>query len=222
MKTLKTNKKFYNRWLFKVSIATEGVAIIRSFSLEKIIEIGAGLYRPVLAHHMVTRAMNNRSNILDLANYLLLLDSTVWTKRIENSIFDFYTNDRKLYDDFSAKFTQLVVQRFEPEYNTINLLEDSKIIICDKLPHNKYKYRVYLRPHKLAGDEEAKDKLLNWMISQSPKITCTTAIQHWFKKTEWNWDRRYVLVEDEGMLVMLKLRADVIVGAVYKYVIADK
>jgi hypothetical protein len=41
-------------------------------------------------------------------------------------------------------------------------------------------------------------------------------------KTEWNWDRRYVLVEDEGTLLMLKLRNPEVMGSVYNYVLSDK
>jgi hypothetical protein len=41
-------------------------------------------------------------------------------------------------------------------------------------------------------------------------------------KTDWNWDRRYVLVEDEGTLLLMKLKNSEVVGTVYNYVIVDK
>jgi hypothetical protein len=69
---------------------------------------------------------------------------------------------------------------------------------------------------------EAKQKFLDWLIIQSPKITCTSAVQSWFMKTDWNWDRRYVLVEDEGTLLLMKLKNSEVVGTVYNYVIVDK
>jgi hypothetical protein len=47
-------------------------------------------------------------------------------------------------------------------------------------------------------------------------------VQKWFLKTDWNWDRRYVLVEDEGTLLMMKLRNSDVVGTVYNYVVTDK
>ena len=74
----------------------------------------------------------------------------------------------------------------------------------------------------MANDKEGKKKYIEWLKRQSPKITCTTAIEHWFIKTDWNWDRRYVLVEDESTLLMLKLRNAEVVGRIYKFVISDK
>jgi hypothetical protein len=137
-------------------------------------------------------------------------------------MMDIYTNDREFYEELSTKFKDAIVQRFEPDEIYVDLLDNPKTIICDKLPHNKYNFRVYLLPHKLAGDRDAKQKFIDWLIAQSPKITCTPAVQQWFLKTDWNWDRRYVLVEDEGTLLMMKLRNSDVVGTVYNYVVTDK
>jgi len=91
-----------------------------------------------------------------------------------------------------------------------------------KLPHNKYQFRVYLLPHKLAGDTEEKEKFINWMKTQNSKIRLTDTVIKWFMHTDWNWDRRYILVEDEPTLLMLKLRNSSVVGRIYNYVISDK
>jgi hypothetical protein len=41
-------------------------------------------------------------------------------------------------------------------------------------------------------------------------------------KTDWNWDRRYVLVEDKNTLMLLRLRNSEVVGSVYEFVLSDK
>jgi len=64
--------------------------------------------------------------------------------------------------------------------------------------------------------------LLSWVESQNGKITISTALKEWFISTNWNWDRRYVLVEDEKTLLMLKLKNSDAVGSIYDYVISDK
>jgi hypothetical protein len=69
---------------------------------------------------------------------------------------------------------------------------------------------------------EDKNKYIDWIKTQDPRITCTPALEKWFINTDWNWDRRYVLVEDEATVLMMKLRNTEVVGTVYKFVISDK
>jgi hypothetical protein len=113
--------------------------------------------------------------------------------------------------------------RYEPDDEAKELLKDDvKIIISDRYPHNKYHYRVYLLPHKFNKDDTAKSKYIDWLRSQSPRITCTNAVERWIMKTNWNWDRRYVLVEDKNTLMLLRLRNPEVVGSVYEFVLSDK
>lgn len=223
MKTFKTSKKFYKKWLFKVSLKVGASSAFRMYSLARIKEICTST--PSDRNDVywgVKQIYDNRTVISKLVTCLESKDSRLWTKRVERMYMDIYTNDKEFYEELSDKFEDIILHRFEPDELCVSLLDNPKAIICDKLPHNKYNYRVYLLPHKLAGDIEAKQKFINWIISQNPKITCTSSVQAWFMKTDWNWDRRYVLVEDEGTLLLMKLRNSEVVGTVYNYVISDK
>jgi hypothetical protein len=222
MKTQKTNRKFYNKWIYKVSLQIKGSSIFRTHSLDDIKEfcLAPSPEKPNYSLH--ARAWQNRDQILELTEFLLTQKSTIWTKRIENVFMDFYTNDRNFYEELSLKFESAMLHRFEPNLETLDLLDQPQTILAAKLPHNRYHYKVYLLPHKMAGDKESKKKYVDWLKSQDPRITCTPAVQKWFIKTDWNWDRRYVLVEDEHTLLMLKLRNSEVVGRVYNYIISDK
>jgi hypothetical protein len=133
-----------------------------------------------------------------------------------------YTNDRVFFNNVSTNLSTLATQAFEPDEANIDLLENAGAIIGKKLPHDRYRYRVYLQPHKLANDNVSKKKFIDWIKGQQPRITCTTSVENWFMKTNWNWDRRYVLVEDEQTLLMLKIRNSDVVGKIYNYQVADK
>jgi hypothetical protein len=74
----------------------------------------------------------------------------------------------------------------------------------------------------MKGDKAGKQQYLEWVKRQTPRITCTPAIEKWFLTTDWNWDRRYVLVEDESTLLMLKLRNAEVMGRIYNFVVSDK
>jgi hypothetical protein len=221
-KTKKTSRKFYNKWIYKVSLNVKGTAIFRAHSLDYIKEFCTGENSDNRPHSIFGQAWQNKDQILALSDFLTDKDPTIWSKRIENTNIDFYTNDKLFYESISETFQDSLIHRFEPDDGVESLLDQPQVIVSHKLPHNKYRYRVYLLPHKLANNKEAKLKYIDWLKSQSPRITCTTAVEKWFIKTDWNWDRRYVLVEDEHTLLMLKLRNSEVVGRVYNYVVADK
>ena len=224
LKTKPTNKKFYNKWLYKTSLRIPGCAVLRSSSLLEVKEfcsketINQGDHYPYWQ-----KAWHNREQIGSLVDFLSTQDISNYCTRIERNTIDVYTNDKKFYDDISTLCQTAVIQRFEPSEKTLDILNDDKnCIVVDKLPKGRYNFRVYLLPHKMAFDKEEKQKYVNWLKNQSPKITCTDAVEQWFIKTDWNWDRRYVLVEDEATLLMLKLRNSEVVGRVYNFIISDK
>jgi hypothetical protein len=222
-KTKTTNRKFYGKWLYKVSLSVKGSGIFRIRSLSDVlIFCNKTEDTKFPGYTMMNKAWNNRDQILELAEFLSSYDPKIWTKRIENTNIDFYTNDKDFYEAISEKFESTMTHRFEPDIANLDLLEQAQTIVVNKLPHKRYKFKVYLLPYKLAGDKESKFKYINWVKTQSPRITCTPAVENWFIKTDWNWDRRYVLVEDENTLLMLKLRNSEVVGRVYNYIISDK
>jgi hypothetical protein len=223
-KTKPTTKKFYGKWLYKASFQLEGCVLFRTKTLEEVNNFCLGPAPETHYWHATnTKAYANRETILDLSNFLGGYTKEDYNLRIESSFFDVYTNDSKFYNSVSNRFAGMLRHRFEPDAATAELLNENKnYISVKKLPKERYNYRVYLLPHKMAKDREGKQKYINWLKAQSPRITCTPAIEKWFVATDWNWDRRYVLVEDESMLLMMKLRNADVVGKIYNFVISDK
>lgn len=225
LKTKQTNRKFYGKWIYKTTLNLEGCSLFRTKSIDEIIEFCLGP-DDTKEHHrysIYSKAYNNKEKILDICNFLKTQDIKNYSTRIENKFIDFYSNDKQFYEQLSSNFESIVKHRFEPEQSDLAVLENSAYsITVKKLPKNRYNYRVYLLPHKLAKDIDAKRKYINWLKSQDPRITCTDAVEKWFINTDWNWDRRYVLVEDEATLLMMKLRNSEVVGRIYNFVLSDK
>ncbi len=221
-KAKQTTRKFYNKWSYKVSLDIKGAGIFRNIPLADVDSYCLRCNEHTsYRHSLETKVYHNKEQISELANFLLAYDQSTWAKRIENSSIDLYTNDQDFYTEISEKFKDFVNLRFEPGTDA-DILDNPQVIIGKKLPHNKYNFRVYLLPHKMNGDKEEKEKFINWMRNQVPKIRLTDSVVAWFMHTDWNWDRRYILVEDEPTLLMLKLRNSPVVGRVYNYVISDK
>ncbi len=217
-----TSKKFYNKWLYKITVRINGASVLR-YKLDRIDDMLSEDKKDNGYWGWQSKAYADKEFILSLVNFLENKDKTSWFKRVERNYVDFYTNDQLFFDEFSDLVSQRIIHRFAPEEGSENILNESATSVAvKKLPHDRYQYRVYLLPHKMKYDKEEKQKYVDWLKRQSPKLTCTKAIEKWFITTDWNWDRRYILVEDESMLLMLKLRNPEVVGRVYNYILCDK
>lgn len=197
-----------------------GIHVLRfADTLEAVIEhMNKPKVQPTWWYRRDVRA--NRYQILTLLN--LLNDySGEWGKRIECSYVDIYTNNLNLYNELSKVMVDDIVHRYEPNTEDLDLLDDRYTIISKKLPHDRFQLRVYLQPHKIKdGDDKAQ--FLDWLEGQKPRVTLTKSVRDWFLYNYVNWDRRYILVEDDATLLMLKLRQANVVGKVYRYVVPDK
>jgi len=199
-----------------------GISVIRSLGSSGTRELCTLPVCEKRSYSSYQKCWENREHILPLIDFLDSYDSKLYFKRIETNIIDLYTNDRNFYDNAYANFEAQVIYRSEPKNLGIDENSDADIIVVKKYPHGTYKHKVFLLPHKMNGDMQEKTKFIKWLKSQSPRITCTDAITRWFLTTNWNWDRRYVLVEDEKTLLMLKLRCSEVIGRIYNYQISDK
>lgn len=216
-----TNKKFYGKWLYKTTLRLKGISLLRS--------------APTLNDYFKLKNANkkwfsrslkdvesNENEFIDFCNFTESLDKSTFFKRIESNSVDFYTNDQTMYDSFNSKFKELIVHTFSPDKNSNLESLSSNSIVGKKLPHDRYRYRVYLSPHKFKGDKDRKYKFILWLDTQGSKIKISDTVKKWFISTDWNWDRRYMLVEDEQTLLLLKMRSSEAIGKVYEYQIVDK
>jgi hypothetical protein len=214
-----TTRKFYNKWLYKVTLNIPGVAIFRQYKLEQIPFLNFAGQKHT--HSTMGRAALHKQELIALSVFLSKWDSELWAKRIECNGVDFYTNDKTMYEELFLNFEEVVSARSEPNECDLDILEHTGSIIVKKLPHDKYAYKAFLLPHKLK-DRQDKREYVNWISGQSDRILISDVVKEWFVKTDWNWDRRYVLIEDSQTLLMLKLRNPEVLGRVYDYVISDK
>jgi hypothetical protein len=224
LKTKITNRRFYNKWLYKVTLNVPGIAIIRSRTLENTIEFleDNTVVSSNNLYSVRRRAKDNAISIIKICVFLKNLSEDSWGKRIEQNDIDLYTNDVKIYNDLCNIFQNILKHNFEPKEGMIDKLDDQYAILVNNYPHKLYRYKVYLKPHRLKNDKVAKIQLVDWMSVQNNKILISDSVKSWFIDTEWNWDRRYVLVTDSNTLLMLKLRSCDVIGKVYEYKIIDK
>ena len=169
----------------------------------------------------MAKAAIHKESIIKLSRFLVEWPTDTWAKRIECSSIDLYTNNKEMYNRLLSEFVDLVKSCSEPDETIKTLLENTGSVIVKKLPHNKYHYKAFLLPHKIKNREERQD-YINWLATQGDRVLISEVVKDWFIKTEWNWDRRYIFVEDAQTLLMIKLRNAEAIGRIYDYIIIDK
>ena len=173
-------------------------------------------------YSVLGKAYQNRFQMLKMINLFKEFPKEDYGVRIEGQRLDFYTNSYSIFEKVSEKFANSLVHKFEPSPMLLENSSKTNIVYSSRLAHNKYRYKVYLRPHKFKKDKESKKRFLEWLSTQQDRILISESVRMWFLTTDWNWDRRYMFVEDEATLMMLKLRSEDAVGKVLEYVISDK
>jgi hypothetical protein len=218
-----TRRKFYGKWLYKVTVSVPGVSIFRLKPVSEILMFCIG-EKPSESYGYTVkeRAYQHKTEIRTIADTLAKWNDFAWSKRIEDNIMDIYMNDQTLYYEAIAKLGDLVVCHHQPAEGNLKTLDSGSNVVVKKYPHNRYKHKVFLLPHKIVFDSKTRKDYLDWLTIQSPRISISEAVKKWFMTTNWNWDRRYIYVEDDQSLLLLKLRNSEVVGKVYNYVLADK
>lgn len=202
MKTQKIKKLFYDKWKYKATINIPEITKLRRYDADTI---------------------KSSKDYSDLKEFVVFLEDQTceYAKRIEGKYVDIYTNDRTFYDRLISKYQEKLRHCFEPDEKIEDLIVGKRTVVARKFPHNLYQYKVYLQPHNIK-DKEDKKRFLSFLDTQGEKIKITDTVKSWFIKTDWNWDRRYIYVQDEQTLLMLKMRSADAVGSIYTYVIYDK
>ena len=215
-----TKRKFYGKWVYKVSLHLPGAPIFRHYPIHEamnfVMEISDG-FRAKFRQD----AWNNRENIQNYIDTISSYNKDQYCVRIETNTLDVYTNERSLYDELSFNCIKSVNDRSEPG-DAEEMLNSGYTVVAKKYPHDKYRHKVFLQPHKLAHNKEEKIKYINWLNDQGEKVLITDTVKQWFMTTDWNWDRRYIYVDNDQTLLMLKLRNPEVMGRVYDYVLSDK
>ena len=203
MKELTTKRKFYNKWLYKITLSAKNCWYLRSRNPDFISKRGKD------------------KTLIDIAFYLDSIEKNKYFTRIEGNYIDVYTNDPDMIGYIREAFKEQIKHVSTPSPDLINDHGNPKSVISKKLPHDRYRYKVFLLPHKIQ-DVSTKIRYLGWLDTQVPRVMISETVKQWFIKTVWKWDRRYMYVEDEQTLLMLKMKNPEVIGSVYSYTVSDK
>jgi hypothetical protein len=215
-----TKRKFYDKWDYKVSLRSTAAVAFRNFPLDVIVDVTNGVECGVWRIKRYRDRIANNADFCRQLAVFLQQNQGQYQLRLEHLTLDVYVNSSDLYNQLCHDFSKYLVHRYEPDPTKFSTVDGK--IVSEKLPHDKFHFKVFLKPHKMAGDREGKQRYIDWLETQGSKVLITESVKSWFVKTDWNWDRRYMWVEDDQTLLLLKLRGADVIGKVYEYAVADK
>jgi len=206
-----TKKLFYGKWLYKVSYNIDGCSFIRYKSFDDVENTIEKLV-PNSAYNR--KIINSKDDLVHLTGLLKKVPRNSYDIRVETNIIDVYTSDEAFFNTMLCLLPGKIRFAQKPEQQ----LSDKHIILVKKYPQDKFTMRVYMKPHKM--DVSEKPQYIKWLKSVNG-VSISDAVSQWFLVTGWNWDRRYILVDSEKTLLMLKLKNSNVIGTVYNLVIQD-
>jgi len=220
----KTKKKFYNKFIYKVTLNVPGCGALRYYDFSDLLSIECEAADDMRwKQKLINDVVHNRQEWVDLVFFIDSFEKDQWTKRLEGDYIDLYTNNLDFYNGLCEKFPNRIAKRYQPPAGLEQeMLDEEKKIFVKEIPHGVYNYQAYLHPHKLTENLNERTKLADWLELQVPKITFSKSIRKWVLQTRENWDRRYIYIDNDQTLLMIKLRSPELIGKVFKYVKTDK
>ena len=220
----KTKKKFYNKFIYKVTLNVPGCGALRYYDFSDLLSIECEAADDMRwKQKLINDVVHNRQEWVDLVFFIDSFEKDQWAKRLEGDYIDLYTNNLDFYNGLCEKFPNRIAKRYQPPAGLEQeMLDEEKKIFVKEIPHGVYNYQAYLHPHKLTENLNERTKLADWLELQVPKITFSKSIRKWVLQTRENWDRRYIYIDNDQTLLMIKLRSPELIGKVFKYVKTDK
>jgi hypothetical protein len=207
----KTNKLFYGKYPYKVTCRVDGAHYIRKYRVSVIRYL----------HHFTP--LDARGKISDnLIEFIFhaqhYLDNTKIKKRIEHYFIDFYVETESEYHEVQTRLAKYVVRVSEPddEEQLKTLLENKKYNLCNKLPHNKYRYKITFKDMPV----KTRNDLIAWAERyNNDDIYITESTKRHFKSLKYHYGSHYFYVKDSKMITLIAMAASGYIRKTDEYVI---
>lgn len=125
--------------------------------------------------------------------------------RAEYNHFNIYCDDKVLLEKISKKLKPWILNIHGPQSDEeLEYLRDNgrKKRVCDKLPFDKFEYRVYFKTNM---PSTLKESFKNWMLKYDGKIQCSGSTEKWLNEEHRYFQAPFCYVKDGSTLTMIGL-----------------
>jgi hypothetical protein len=212
----KTDRLFYNKWPYKVTCNVAGAHYIRTFGNVAIQHPDSIVFPKRWHHdHELNQNIILRRFIKEAREFLQ--DPNI-KRRIENRFIEFYVLTKEEFDRLHLTLKEFVVKITEPEnkQDLDTLLENKKYILCDRLPHNKYRYKITFKDMSV----KIRNDLITWAEKyNNDDIYITKSTRNHFKSIKHHYGSHYFYVKDSKMITLVAMAAGGYVRRTDEYVV---
>lgn len=138
--------------------------------------------------------------------------------RCEGTACDIYLDNQQDYESLTEVLGPFLEEAWEPaNQQELDFLKNcgSKKIVCDELPHKKYRYKLYI---KFRTGPEIRKNFGEWIKNYKGKIHAAPQTEQWFsRQNRWSWNP-FVYVADQPTLSMAGLFLGSAVHKVEEYI----
>lgn len=199
---LKSSKLFYNKWPYKVECIQHSASKAVYFGDEAIEEWLNGGRKIYLTNNEEKNL--DKQALLEFARAIKPFVKNDDVKhRSEGNHFNLFCKDQAVLEEIDKRLHRWIRKISGPtsqeEYDFL-MSNGHKKILCDSLPKNGYKFRVYF---KNKFSQEKRQTFHNWTYSYGDKIIIAGSTKRWLDGEKFYIQDPFMYVKDEKMLSMI-------------------
>lgn len=221
----KTNKLFFNKWPFKVECYLKGASKVKyakPWRIRMWANDDSDIFSTDQRSLGITQYRREKIDKFELLKFTnaveLFLDRDDIKIRAEGAHFNLFCGDFTVKAEIVKALKPWIKDIVGPEtQEELEFLVGNNLkVICNTLPHGKFKYKVVLK--SWIDNTDSKQKLLNYLEKLGEdKVKCSPETIRFLKdQTRYKQDPFFYLVEDKS-LVFIRLLTNEI-KHVYEYV----
>lgn len=195
---LKSSKLYYNKWFFRVECWLGGASLV----------VRRGYNQTLKFCQSNKEAKNiNKTKLLMFTNGIQpFLKNPNVQIRAEGSHLSLFCNELDILDQIESSLRPWIVSIFGPtttEEMEFIKANGPKKVLCDKLPKNNFKYRIYFRSN---WSLDKRKSFMSWADKSEDKIIISTTSKKWMAG-ERSWAQNpFAYVKDDKTLSMVGLQ----------------
>ena len=214
---------WYNKYLYKSTFFIPGIYVTRNYHTEAEIEahiedIQRASWKQALFSSFVDAYRQNQNLILSFAK---LTEHRRRNKdifiRIQEPHVSIFTNNLDIHTSLEKAFTDQLYSTSRPDEKCIPiLLDDKNVIVVNKLPYNRYRYKVIINNYSIS--HSIPKSLFEWGVAQGDAVKFSRKTERYFKSPGLYLDQGFLYVEDKNTLMMCNMFLTKCPNRIIKYV----
>lgn len=201
MKTYKTNRLFFGKYLYKIETYAPGANLIKSWGLSRAEEFCTSRTR---LRYYQNFSDKDKKILLAYIDAVRPYADKEFKTRAEWNTLNFFTNDKQLYQDLRLALSEWIESITEPESEAdiAAMQSKSSLVLCNQYPHEVFQYRLYIRSSMPLPN---RIKFLEWLQHYSDKFHMSSSTEKWLKGDNKYFQDPFIYVIDRNQMLMTSL-----------------